>query len=66
MENWVRFAEFNFSRRLARPVIVAAGRLMNGRATSLFRRRHYLIAIGLTGEPTALVIGSGGPQKKNS
>lgn len=26
----------------------------------------YLIAIGLIGEPTALVTGSGGPQKKNS
>ena len=28
--------------------------------------RDYLIAIGLRGEPTALVIGSGGAQKKNS
>ena len=28
--------------------------------------RIYLIAIGLSGEPTALVIGSGGAQKKNS
>ena len=26
----------------------------------------YLIAWGLIGEPTPLVIGSGGPQKKNS
>ena len=27
---------------------------------------RYLIAIGLSGEPTARVKGSGGPQKKNS
>jgi hypothetical protein len=26
----------------------------------------YLIAWGLIGEPTPLVMGSGGPQKKNS
>src|SRR5882762_2145586 len=43
-------------------------RLARGRQV-VFRlpsRPHYLMAIGFTGDPTALVMGSGGAQKKNS
>ena len=43
------------------PLVLGAFRLLQDPG-----HRGYLIAIGLSGEPTALVIGSGGAQKKNS
>ena len=43
------------------PLVLGAPRLLQDPG-----HRSYLIAIGLRGEPTALVIGSGGAQKKNS
>ncbi len=53
--------------RLMRPTIsVPIHAHFSAEGATLFRPTSYLIACGLIGDPTARVIGNGGPQKKNS